>query len=68
MLDSSLNSANLRNAFKCAAPQFGLHAARAPRVVSNESEHHETPYQLKVQKPHPSEFKPTFKRGLDRGH
>jgi hypothetical protein len=68
MLDSSFNSSNLRNAFKCAAPQFGLTPSRTPRVEATNVEPQSTPYQLKVKKPSSGEFKPTFMRGLDRGH
>jgi len=68
MLDSTLNATHLRNAFKCAAPHFGLNGTVMPQPM--ESPQHTLPQQAKIhqQKPHTSGYRPQFMRGLDRGH
>lgn len=68
MLDSTLNATHLRNAFKCAAPHFGLNGVVTPQPM--ESPQHALPQQAKfhMHKPPISTHRPQFMRGLDRGH
>lgn len=68
MLDSTLNTTNLRNAFKCAAPQFGMNGTVTPQPM--ESSPHVLPHQSKVHlhRTPTSTHRPQFMRGLDRGH
>lgn len=68
MLDSTLNATHLRNAFKCAAPHFGLNSTVMPLPM--ESDQPNLPQQAHIhqQKPHTTGYRPQFMRGLDRGH
>jgi hypothetical protein len=68
MLESSLNTSNLRTAMKIAAPQFGLIGTQGP-VFVDDTGRPSTPYQPKARAQRPATpYRSHFTRHHDRGH